>query len=106
MTNVPSEPAFAPVRLNRLVHFTSNVNESCKRNIFTSQFHRLRRVITDPRNFCYEIALVINELHAQGYSQPRLVARLHDLLAAFPFLYHHARRTEHLNLFDETRRHL
>ncbi len=54
------QPAFTNV--SRFVHSASNVNESCKRNILTNNFHRLRRVITDSHNFCLEIALVIRAL--------------------------------------------
>ncbi len=100
------QPAFTNVHLSRFVHSASNTNESCKRNILTSQFHRLRRVITDPHNFCLEIALVIRTLASQSYPVGRMVAQLRDLVTASPFRYHHARRNPSFNLFETARAHI
>ena len=85
------QPAFARARLSRLIPHDSNANESAKRNILVGQFHRLRRVITDPNNFCIEVAAVFNHLLTKGHSRARMVIQIRDLITAQPFLYHHTR---------------
>ena len=101
------QPAFINIRLSRFVHLSSNVNDSCKRNILTSQLNRLSRVITDPPNFCLEVALVIHALRTQAYPIQRLLQQTRAFIIANPFLYHHA-RTNHprLDIFATIKLHL
>ena len=101
------QPAFLNIRLSRFVHFSSNVDDSCKRNILTGQIHRLSRIITDPNNFCFEVALVIRALQAQAYPIHRLRQQTRTFINTNPFLYHHARTTiPHLDLLTTIQRHL
>ena len=94
------QPAFFNIRLSRFVHLSSNVNDSCKRNILTSQIHRLSRIITDPTNFCFEVALVIRALQAQAYPIHQLLQQTRTFISTNPFLYHHSRTTPpRLDLF-------
>ena len=87
------QPAFSNIRLSRFVHISSNVNDYCKQNILISQIHRLSHTITDPPNFCLEVALVIRALRGQAYPIHRLLQQTRTFIRNNPFLYHHARTT-------------
>ncbi len=98
-----AQPAFAGVRLSRYVPRHSNVNDPAKDNILASQFHRLRRIITEPNNFCASMADVIATLAANGYKRSALAHRYRRLLAARPELFFHQRQsTPSLDLFSAT----
>ncbi|KXZ47890.1 hypothetical protein GPECTOR_32g503 [Gonium pectorale] len=90
------QPAFQNVRLSRFVPLHSNVNEAAKRKIFTGQFHRLRRIISDMDNFCYEIARVMLALLHNGYQRHHLETSYRSLLRAFPHLFYFERRAYNL----------
>ena len=61
-------------------------------NIFTGQFHRLRRVITDPDNFAFEMARIVQTLHGSGYSQRNLLRTYGRLLQFMQHAFDYARR--------------
>ena len=92
------QPSFAHVRLSRFVPASSSVNEAAKRNIFTGQFRRLQRVITDPQNFIDEVAFVICSLASGGYSASHLLRQCADQVALDPTLFYVERRRDHLDL--------
>ncbi len=98
-----AQPAFNGVRLSRYVPRHSNVNDPAKDNILASQFHRLRRVITEPSNFCASMADVISTLARSGYARGALAHRYRRLMAARPELFFHQRQhSPALDLFADT----
>ncbi|PNW72368.1 hypothetical protein CHLRE_16g672945v5 [Chlamydomonas reinhardtii] len=86
------QPAFQHVRLSRFVARHSSVNEQCKRNIFTGQSHRLRRVITCGESFSYETAMLIRSLEAQQYARASMLGSLGVLLRQHPHVFYFQRR--------------
>ncbi len=100
------QPAFHGVRLSRFVARDSNVNEACKRNIFTGQFHRLRRVISDVDNFCSEIAALVRALETMAYPRALLLSKFVHLLADCPHAFYFQRRDTHPNLLAIVHTHL
>ncbi|GLC66701.1 hypothetical protein PLESTF_000462700 [Pleodorina starrii] len=95
--------AFDGVRLSRFVHVSSNVNEAAKRNLFLSQFHRLRRIIMDVDNFVEATAHVLVALIKQGYSQHTMLRTLDEQLFFNPQLFLVERRTTHRQLAARVR---
>ncbi|PNW87106.1 hypothetical protein CHLRE_02g109300v5 [Chlamydomonas reinhardtii] len=89
------QPVFDGVRLSRFIGTDSNVNEASKRNIFTGQFHRLRRVVTEVENFAFETANLITALTRMGYRRPRLLGDLQRMLQRTPEAYYVQRRQRH-----------
>ena len=61
------------MRLTRLVAADINVNLPAKRALLAGQFHQLRRVVTDPDNFAFEMARVICWSKAPGPSRAVLL---------------------------------
>ena len=100
------QPAFHGVRPSRFVARDSNVNEACKRNIFTGQFHRLRRVISDVDNFCSEIAALMRALETMGYPRSLLLSKFTSLLAGCPHAFYFQRRDTHPDLLAIVHAHL
>ncbi|PNW70140.1 hypothetical protein CHLRE_17g707450v5 [Chlamydomonas reinhardtii] len=86
------QPVFDGVRLSRFIGADSNVNEASKRNIFTGQFHRLRRVVMEVENFVFESANLIAALTQMGYSRARLIRDCARVLEATPQAYYIQRR--------------
>ncbi len=98
------QPAFHDVRLSRYIPRCSNVNEAAKRNIFASQFHRLRAIILDIDDFALQAARLVVALTRQGYSFGQLLQRTNDALLALPHLFPIQRRTTHRDLFPRIQR--
>jgi hypothetical protein len=90
--------AFDGVRLSRFVHISSNVNEAAKRNIFVSQFHRLRRVILDVDDFAESVAHILVALVKQGYKKSALTRTCQEQLFFNPQLFYVERHTTHRDL--------
>ncbi len=78
------QPAFVDVRLSRFVPASSNVNEAAKRNIFTSQFQRLRFIILDVDNFIVKVAPVVLALAARDYPLHRLLRASNGMCVLHP----------------------
>ncbi|PNH09713.1 hypothetical protein TSOC_003618 [Tetrabaena socialis] len=99
---------FGGIRLSRFVPRCSSVNEAAKRNIFSGQFHRLRRIITDPENFCFSMARIMTDLMRQGYTRNALEVKYRDLLRAFPQLFYFERKPANggLDIFARTASHV
>ena len=81
------EQKFAHIRICRFPHISSNLSRRCKYNCLVGEFHRLRRIILDQDNFCFEVARVMYELTLRGYSISKLQRTLHGLLASNRNLY-------------------
>ena len=94
--------AFTGIRLTRFIAAASNVNDQSKRSLLDGQFHRLRRVITDPLNFCSEMAFVLDCLTQVGHPQRMLRRRYERLLRDNPHAYVLARIHERLDLLTTT----
>jgi hypothetical protein len=61
-------------------HITSNLSWQCKYNILSTEFHRLKRNITERPDFCFHIARIILRLVRRGYQLNLLLQRLQHLL--------------------------
>jgi len=81
------QAAFSHIHIHRFIHRSSNVNESCKRNIFTAQFHRLAHAISNMQNFNTEVAHLIHTLMHRGFSRHFLTNTLHRQIARNPHLF-------------------
>ncbi|KXZ57042.1 hypothetical protein GPECTOR_5000g1268 [Gonium pectorale] len=87
------QPGFKALRLTRFIAADSNVNLPAKRALLAGQFQRLRRVITDPDNFAFEMARVVQALHSSGYARRNLHRTYGRLLQFTPHAFYYARCT-------------
>ena len=70
-------PAYANLRISRYPDISSDLISSSKFGIFTSQFKRYNRIITDFPNFVAEVALLIYFMTAvKCYPRKHIVRRL------------------------------
>ncbi|KXZ42971.1 hypothetical protein GPECTOR_108g166 [Gonium pectorale] len=60
------QPGFKALRLTLFIAADSNVNLPAKRALLAGQFQRLRRVITNPDNFAFEMSRVVQALRSIG----------------------------------------
>ena len=72
---------------NNLTHFSSNISDSAKYGIITSQFHRYRRIIMLRDNFTFRMAHLINTLRCKGYDLDRMLKMANKLCSRFPEIY-------------------
>ena len=81
------EHKFTGIDTCRFPHITSNLSSRCKYNCLTGEFHRLRRIVLDPENFCYEMARVCVQLELRGYASRRLYKQLVSLCHTHSDMY-------------------
>ncbi len=82
------EPKFAVVQYIKFPHVTSALSKHCKYNIFTSQFHRFRRIILNRDNFIQETSLLVQHMVLnQGYSSRLIHKKLRRLLHVWKGLF-------------------
>ena len=68
-------------------HISSNIADSAKYGIITSQFHRYRRIIMLRDNFTFRMAALIDTLRHKGYDPTRMLTMARKLCSRFPEIY-------------------
>ena len=68
-------------------HISSNISDSAKYGIITSQFHRYRRIIMLRDNFTFRMADLINTMRCKGYDTNRMLKMASKLCSRFPEIY-------------------
>lgn len=68
-------------------HISSNISDSAKYGIITSQFHRYRRIIMLRDNFTFRMAALIDTMRHKGYNPTRMLTTARKLCSRFPEIY-------------------
>ena len=68
-------------------HISSNISDSAKYGIITSQFHRYRRIIMLRDNFAFRMANLIHTMRCKGYDLDRMLKMASKLCSRFPEIY-------------------
>ena len=70
----------------RYPHMSSNISDSAKYGIITSQFHRYRRIIMLRDNFIFRMAHLINTMCCKGYDLDRMLKMASSVWTRLPAL--------------------
>ena len=72
-------PPLSEVFIIKYPHMSSKISSTAKYGIVTSQFHRLRRIILQRRNFVDNMADILHTLTVKGYNTEGMLGRVRFL---------------------------
>ena len=70
-------PPLSGVFIIKYPHMSSKISETAKYSIVTSQFHRLRRIVLQRRNFVDNMADILHTLVHKGYDMEGMLGKAH-----------------------------
>ncbi|KAL3159841.1 hypothetical protein ABBQ38_010244 [Trebouxia sp. C0009 RCD-2024] len=68
-------------------HASSNISDTAKYGIITSQYHRLRRIIMLKENFTHRMADIVRYMQFKGHDVPRMMQQVRRLCTRYLELY-------------------
>ncbi|KAL3148791.1 hypothetical protein ABBQ38_014199 [Trebouxia sp. C0009 RCD-2024] len=71
----------------KFLHASSNISNTAKYGIITSQYHRLRRIIMLRADFTYRMADVVSYMRSKGHDVPRMMQQVQSLCHRYLELY-------------------
>ncbi|KAL3158847.1 hypothetical protein ABBQ32_011568 [Trebouxia sp. C0010 RCD-2024] len=80
-------PPLSTLFIIRFPHISSNISDTAKYNIITSQFHRYRRIILWRKDFVYRLAALLRDLSSKQYDMERMQQQIRRLGHKHPCLY-------------------
>ncbi|KAL3146424.1 hypothetical protein ABBQ32_003105 [Trebouxia sp. C0010 RCD-2024] len=80
-------PPLSALFIIRFPHISSNISDTAKYNIITSQFHRYRRIILWRKDFVHRLAALLRDLSSKQYDMERMQQQIRRLGHKHPRLY-------------------